>query len=258
MGFGDKHFEIDVKSSRSQDGHSTEGTISSGVLVFVYDAGTKDLATLYSDAARTSLTNPISRSQFDTDGRIDFYCAASSVDIFLADDNGNTGFYPSVSVNDHSLALDVDGADKCLVVPFSDATSAETDSGLDLPDKVKVYDINVEVTTVDAGETLDVGLLSSESGGDTDGLLAGVSLASTGVVKPFEITDGSGEDYISAVRWGALMGLGSTGTDTANDFGQPGGSGHVIDGTAKSVVYQASAGSDTGDGYIYIHFRHLR
>lgn len=68
----------------------------------------------------------------------------------------------------------------------STPTGSEQDTGWDLPTKAVVLDVFVEVTTVEATgttKTLDVGILSSETGGDADGFLDGVSVASTTGVK---------------------------------------------------------------------------
>lgn len=70
---------------------------------------------------------------------------------------------------------------------------AETDSSIDLPTPAVVTGIFLEVLTAEATggtKTLDVGLLSSESGGDADGFLDGASVAATGTVVPI-YTDGS-------------------------------------------------------------------
>lgn len=237
----------------------TGEAITSGVYVFVYDAGTKTLSTIYASGSAVAKTNPITRTQFGTDTKITFWSASTSHDIFVADDKGNVSFVPSVTRYDHVLPLNRDGVDKCFVAPFVfNAGGTETDTGLDFPLNVWIYSAAVEVVTLDATETLGVGLLSTETAGDADGILAGVSLASAAFIKPYTITDTSTEDYVTSPYWGALMGLGSAGTSAANDFGQPGGPGHIVSGSnARSLVYIPSS-SDTAAGYIYVYFRHLR
>lgn len=64
------------------------------------------------------------------------------------------------------------------------ASTSEQDTGFDLPANAVVLDAYVEVTTLEATgttKTVDVGLLASESGGDADGFLDGVSVATAGV-----------------------------------------------------------------------------
>lgn len=66
----------------------------------------------------------------------------------------------------------------------STPTGAEQDTGFDLPAKAVLLDCFLDVTTLEATggtKTMDVGLLSSESGGDADGFLDGVSVAAAGV-----------------------------------------------------------------------------
>lgn len=71
-------------------------------------------------------------------------------------------------------------------VPFSIAqstTGVEKDTGIDLPQDCFVeQNVGVIVTTLESGKTIDVGTLSSESGGDADGIIDGVSLAAAGLV----------------------------------------------------------------------------
>jgi len=253
MGFSDQKYILTVKDARTGD------PITTGVYTFVYQAGTKTLATLYKNAARATLANPITRAQFATDTKLSFYTVETSVDIFVADDKGNVAFVPSVTPQDHSILLDLTGVDKCLVAPWVfNAGGTETDTGLDFPVNTLVKNCLVEVVTVDATETIDVGLLSSETSGDADGIVKAASIATAGFVRPFVITDGTNEDFVASQCVGALIGLGSNGTDAANDFGQGGGWGHIVTGSnAKSLTYTPST-SDTGAGYLYAFFKHLR
>lgn len=252
MGYGTQKYVATVKDMRNGE------PITSGVTVFVYTAGTKTLATIYADDANTALANPITRATFATKQQIEFFCASPSVDIYINDALGNESFIPSFLPTDRTVVLSKTGVSKHLVIPFSFNT-AETDTGIDLPYGVEIHRAMVEVVTVDATETMDVGLLSSETAGDTNGILSLVPMDNAGFVKPWSITDGATEDFISSPYYGALMGLGSAGTNTANDFGQPGGAGHIVTGSnAVSVVYQHSAGTDTAAGYIHLWFRYLR
>lgn len=258
-GFQDYKYEVDLRDQRSLDGFSAAGAISDGCLVFVYDAGTKTLSTLYGDSVRTAKSNPISRSQYATDGKIVFYSPATSHDIFVAHSDGSICRYAGVTPETHVLVLNRDGVQKCLVVAFGASDNTEVDTGLDFPIDVLINDVELQVATADPTETLDIGLLSSETAGDADGLLVQASVGTAGWVRPWATTVGTNETYISAVRWGALMGKGALGSDVNNDFGQPGGVGHIVTGSnAKSLTYTGSVGSDTAAGYVFCFFRHLR
>ena len=74
---------------------------------------------------------------------------------------------------------------RCKRIAISSApTGSEQDTGWDLPAKALLLDAWVEATTAEATgttKTLDVGLLSSESGGDADGFLDGIEVSATGV-----------------------------------------------------------------------------
>lgn len=257
--YGDQKYDVSVYDSAiSRDGFSEDGKISTGCIVFVYDAGTKTPATIYADAQRTAQANPIVRSSYANSGKISFYGAASSYDVVVNDDKGNTGVYPGVTPRVHSVNLDRSGSEKCLVFPMVfNAGGTVTDTGLDLPGKAHVHSVAVEVVTTDATETVDVGLLASESGGDEDGFIAGLSVAVAGLLKPYVITQGSNEAYVSTAKYGALMGPVVVGTDVDKDNGVPQGFGHYTDGTAKSITYTPSS-SDTFAGYGYVKFSVLR
>jgi hypothetical protein len=73
-------------------------------------------------------------------------------------------------------------------------TGSEQDTGFDLPAKGILLDCWIEATTFEATgttKTLDVGLLSSESGGDADGFLDGVSVATSTGMKQGVLTKGA-------------------------------------------------------------------
>jgi hypothetical protein len=68
-----------------------------------------------------------------------------------------------------------------LRVAFTKKT-AEFDTGLDIPAGMLVRDVIVKPSTVDASGTIDIGLLSTESGGAADGFVDTESLATAGFV----------------------------------------------------------------------------
>lgn len=258
--FGHRKYDIQVHDAQlAKPVASNDSLITSGCLTFVYQAGTKTLATLYADEVGTTLANPITRAQFATDDKIKFYAGDASVDLVVCHEDGSNGFFPGYAPTNHTLMLDRSGSDKVIVIPFVFNNNVETDTGIDVPLNSVVMPPVVEVVTVDATETLDVGLLSSETNGDANGLIAAAPLDNAVFIRPWTITDGATEDYVSAPYLGALIGLGSAGTNTANDFGQPGGYGHIVTGSnAKSITYTCSAGSDTAAGYIYMPIKRLR
>jgi len=78
--------------------------------------------------------------------------------------------------------------------------------------------LHIRVTAIDATETLDVGTATAESG-DPDGFLSAVSVGTLGLVADN----------------GALLSTLA---------------GHIADG--KSIVFTSTAGSDSGQGYVYL------
>lgn len=80
---------------------------------------------------------------------------------------------------------------RLMKIPFVKSTS-ERDTGVDLPNNALVHDVFVEVTTAVSGATINVGLLSSETGGVSDGFLKGASCSSAGVVFPVLTSTTSG------------------------------------------------------------------
>lgn len=249
-----RKYDIQVHDAQlAQLSPSDDSVITADCLVFVYDAGTKTLSTIKGDEVGTALANPITRAQFATDDKIKFWSGSTSHDIVVCHADGSRGSYVGVTPNVHRVTLDRSGADKAIVIPFVFNDNVETDTGVDLPVNFLVREARVEVVTTDATETINVGLLASESGGDADGFLAAVSLANAGFVQNVAYTVGSNETYLSANTYGALIAPGSLGNDVATDVGSAFFRGHVTTAaTARSVSYTCSAGSDTAAGYIHI------
>lgn len=149
---------------------------------------------------------------------------------------------------------------KKIAVTASDGT--EQDSGWDLPAKALVLDVFVDVTTAESTgttKTLDVGILSSESGGDANGLLDGVSTASTSIVRGVPtITTGANEVYFASTTKGVLLAAFTAGTDTATDVGTYFESPHLSDSiTGKSVSYTAGSAQTEFVGNIFVVYIEL-
>lgn len=125
-------------------------------------------------------------------------------------------------------------------------TGSEQDTGWDLPSNGIVRAVYIYVATAEATggtKTLDVGLLSSESGGDADGFLDGVSVSSTGWKGgDFTYTDGGSQNYVSAATFGLLLYSGLLGADGAGTAGTVAPKPHLIGSvTAKSITYTAGS-----------------
>lgn len=254
--YGDRYWDIAVYDQSSAKERSDDSRITTGVYAMVYQAGTKTLATLYKDDRRVNtLSNPISRSDFATYEGLKFYSAETSLDIVLHHSDGTVAVHRAVPYDLHSLGMDRSNPFKCMVVPFAASDNTETDLSVDFPYDSWIKKAALYVRTADSGETLNLGLLSSETAGDADGLLVSASVNGTGWVKPIAYTVGSNETYVSTTTYGTLMARGIVGTDAASDFGLAGGvPGHVVTGSnavSLSVTHSASAPTSVGEAYVW-------
>lgn len=121
------------------------------------------------------------------------------------------------------------------------AVATAVDTGFDLPARGVVLDAWIEVDTAEstgATKTIDLGLLASETGGDIDGFLDGVSVSAAGVIRGVPtITAGGSETYFASTTRGVLFASLTAGADSAGDVGTYFEKPHILNGTAKSVVY---------------------
>jgi hypothetical protein len=125
-------------------------------------------------------------------------------------------------------------------------TGAEQDSKFDLPARAVLYDVLVDVKTPEvtgATKTLDVGLLSTQSGGNAQGLVAALSVTAAGVQRPgATVTTGTNETYFSATTRGALLAAFRAGTNVDGDSGLYLEKPHVAGAvTAKRVSFRAGS-----------------
>lgn len=138
-------------------------------------------------------------------------------------------------------------------LPLVYNNNSETDTGFDIPEGCVLYpwEMFLIVDTIDATETIEVGILSTETGGDADGFIDAYSIATAGtfcVVNLVTITDATNAVYYSANYIGDLFWDGAEGANTAGDNGLLHLTPHRGDGVAKSISYTCSAGSDTFAG----------
>lgn len=122
----------------------------------------------------------------------------------------------------------------------------ETDTGTDLPDSGVVTNVWLEVTTGHgSAATLDVGFLSSESSGDPDGFIDGISVETAGFFVP------SLTGAVAAATRGALM-REAADNDVGDTVQVPGW--HSLNGNNKSISVTSSADISGGAfvGVLYI------
>jgi hypothetical protein len=193
------HYKIQLK-----DALTKQSIITTGGACHVAIAGSPDKETL-TDKNGVALANPLQL----TAGMIDF-CVASTkltVDLYIMAPGGQfivlTGIGPS-GLNEY----EVDTAKKTqlAVIPFSVANQAgdatETDTGFNLPSPAvampSLGGMGLQVTTADSGITIEVGTLSTESGGDANGLCTATSVGTLGLVHGANgALFGSDTDYLT-------------------------------------------------------------
>lgn len=118
-----------------------------------------------------------------------------------------------------------------------DAQTSETTTGFTLPTNAIVHDVYLNVITVDATETVDVGTAGTSN--DPNGFLAAASLATAGLVKG---TLASGGQTRGALLYADESGAGVlVPEDDVTAGGDP-------------VTYTCSAGSDTAVFDIIIEY----
>jgi len=136
------------------------------------------------------------------------------------------------------------GSIKTMKIPFEKKTT-EFDSTYNLPEGAIVLNTFVEVVTNVAASTIDVGILSTEGGGDADGFIDGLSCAAAGTIVPIAWDATADADNTIGLLISSAM-LGGT-----SNYGRiP--KLWVGDGTATSVSYTTS--NHAIDGFIYILF----
>jgi hypothetical protein len=133
-----------------------------------------------------------------------------------------------------------------LKIPFTNSATVEVDTGFDLPAGVLVTGAMVQVTTAVAASTIDVGILSTESGGDADGFLDGVSCATAGfVVNTMQNTTDASNTL------GALISDTIKSADSSAIYYRapvP----LLTDGTAKSITYTTNDKAIAGYIYLFV------
>ena len=133
----------------------------------------------------------------------------------------------------------------------ANTTATEKDTGFDLKAGWTVLDAWIVVNTVDAGETVDVGT-NSKNSGVADGFIDGASLATKGLVYPdATVTAGGTETYYSANTRGALLADYIVGSNTATDFGLFHKKPYTVS-TDIDLTFTTSDGTDTAAFDIYL------
>ncbi len=192
------------------------------------------------DEDGVSLTNPIAL----TTGGVTFYIpdGVASVDLYIQTPGGQFVVRKAVVPgSEPDIAVDVSVINQTMVIPFSidDTTAAtETDTGFVEPDKSIILPTPfVDILTLDATESMDVGTDSTDSG-DADGFLDVILTSAVGLV--------AGQAPNAAVTLGGLL------TTDEDGAGALIPSAHV--GAGKAITYTLTAGTDLAEGFIHLPY----
>ena len=154
----------------------------------------------------------------------------------------------------HHLQADTKFVRKTAVIHCegANADNAERTTNFTLPAGCIVHDVYINVKTVDASETVDIGTEGTSN--DPNGYASLLSLANSGIVRPgVTVTTGSNETYFSAATRGALLANFLAGSDVTTDVGTYVEHPHVL-ATADPVSYTCSSGTDTAVFDIIIEY----
>ena len=222
--------------------------ITSGGKCLVVTAGGTGKRTILNAITFASLTNPLT----PTRGMISFAIDDASplddsADLYIMAPGGQFVVARAVKAgNPTEIWVDTAQRDQNLILPYdiTDTTAAtETDTGFDFTTGMILKPFPaILVTAIDATETLNVGLLSSESGGDADGLIVGIDVGTLGTVNA---------NMVTSPTLGVLFRelTTSTAADTVTTRRN-----YPIGATAVSITYTLTAGSDTGKGFFMLPY----
>lgn len=256
----------------NSDGTMKLDRITSGITFQVLAYGAATAETLYYPVSKamTSLTNPVSTTNFasatvcnkqvafkvdPTDATYDRY-----VDLIVVDTNGGyTAFIEDFDKYTHSIIID----ERPNVVHqgtiwFGASSTSEISTGITFLPDTFIQDVRVEVVTTASAISVDVGLLSTDTAGDADGFRANVLLTTAGFVADTGVvTAGTTIDWTAASTYGALLYTSIAGSDAVASGGGRSYLGHVVTGT-NSGKLTYTMNSTSGEGYIHYWFNRIR
>lgn len=243
--------------------------ITTGVYYYVLTTGTATLGTIYSDQAATAKTNPVSTTVFSADGGyIKFFTANSvtAVDLIVFTNDGGVAYKHNMANRSQKVRVNTDMtcSPRIYPVPFNGLSSnynTSNDTGFSVPIGGQVVDAKLWVDASPGSGTINVGLATTESGGDVNGYLAATSIATSGTVQPWIVELGSGSGVFSTANnllwnWASGCTLGdlivTKITGTASCVGLTVLDPTLIEsGAAQSVVVNWSVDSDV-NGIVFL------
>lgn len=258
-------------------GYNADGTIkltrqTSGITFKVLQAGSDTAETLteYNDNTATSLTNPVTTTNYESATvcndmvafRVDpGESGDENVDLIVTDTDGMFSiFYEDFNQYVHTIVIDArPGVPHIGIIWFSETTTDEQDTGIDFRYDTFIKDCRVEIVETCSACTMNVGLLTD----DPNGFRAAVLMTTAGFIADTGIiTNHASADYTAVTTYGALLHTALTGTSahsaTASNAGGRTYMGHVVTGSASQSLTYNVASITSGEGYIYIEHVRLR
>lgn len=241
---------FDIKLASHNNGRLINAT--GGMAMVVSNGGFQKVA--LTDRNGVTLANPVAL----VNGNLEFYTVDTidKVDLYIMCPNGEFIVRKNVvRSGSNEFFIDETVAYQVAMIPFhaADYTAAsEGTTGILLPIGAAMFPtgVGLYMGTADATEDADVGLLSSESGGDADGFMDGISTAGTGPVFTGVTISTS---WPSATTLGLLL-RDFTAGSTTDDRGSYIPKVYVVGSTARSVSLTLSTGSDTAAGLILLPY----
>lgn len=181
MAHGYKKWEFTVRDQNDL-------VVEDGCAYAICTAGTSDYGTIYADGKGTAKTNPVAYTTFSTDNAVRFWTATSisTVDVHLWSRYGGTTSVYNWGDEHKTIRCDNSNGVKMAIVPIycaSSVAATSVDTTFDFPYGAIPMDVTLFVQSASPGSgTLTVGLATTESGGDVDGFLVGVTTATAGYV----------------------------------------------------------------------------
>jgi len=229
---------------------------------YVCTANSPVLATVYTNALGTSLTQPgtIGSTASASGGVVRFFAASTvtSVDLFVYAANGQAYYIAGLtpSAKGHSIGVDPMRTGYVAQVPFTSSTT-EVPTPLVFPANVVLRDVFLNVTATQSSSTMSVGILSSQTGGATNMFLAAAAVSATGLVTGFPTaSQGANSQFVGATTVGTSLASALTGSNSTN--GTTNGAFvrqfYLTNGTAKTLSYIHSASTTAAQGYVFVGY----
>lgn len=238
--------KISVQLYKTGVGSMAGGMITdSGGKIAFLKSGKGQKETIY-DSSGAAISQSAALSL--TNGGYTCYVAdsLSTLDCVIMAPGGQFVHVTSLVAGMNEVGIDVNCRQQLGKFPFCYAdcvVASEKDTGFDLPAGAFVLPhCGVLTKVADSGITIEAGLYSSESGGDADGFIDAVSVASA-VLAKVAITNGSN-------TLGALFEV----QDSANAGDLTHEAYPITGAAAVSVTYTLSSGADTADGFLIIPY----